>query len=156
MKAKRNWDKLYNTYIKDYNKALLGSYRHGGKGKYITLSEKLSKAEFRQVYSVVEADAKEEYMNKKAAGLNPGKSLNVMRKVVDTQKETAMSESQAKQLKKSIYEGYGVDISETALLTGNLGEYEGTVRDWWSEVSEYSRERDDTDPTVGQVYFGSP
>lgn len=155
--SKRNWNKLYRTYERDYARSELKGSSTGGKGKFIKLSDKLTFDQFKIVYSGIENDAIEERNIKLAAGKKVGKSLNVQRKVIDAQKELAYeySEAQFKAIQKAYNRTFtGEKVSQRDIMIGAVD-----LDKFWKAV-EAQNELHKLNPTVmgtaSQVIFGSP
>lgn len=157
----RDWQSMYGTYLKDYAQAEAKAYVAGGRGNYIRMSDRLTLNQFKTVYSAVENEEKEKRLRRIEAGKNPTKSINVLRKTIDTQKISAMSKGQAKAIKSSYQKTYEKKVSVHDLMIGTIDDIDERLESMWDEISDYYNEwkKHKGDPawrTVGQVYFGSP
>lgn len=133
----RNWDKLYSTYEKNY-------YKKAAKSK-VGLEDKYSKVEFKTMYLALENDRKRELKK------GQRKVLNITQDLIAKQERYEFSNKQAKNIQKAYQNQYGKKLK---LLDIRMGTVE--LAAFWDLVSAYSVTRQDGDPTVGQVFFGSP
>ena len=157
----RDWKSMYATYLKDYAVAESKAYVSGGRGNYIRMSDRLTLNQFKTVYSAVENEENQKRLERIAAGKNPTKSINVLRKTIDTQKISAVSKAQAKAIKSALQKKYEEKVSVHDLMIGAIDDIDERLESIWDEISAYYNEWKDHkgDPdwrTVGQVYFGSP
>lgn len=161
---KRDWESMYNTYLKDYAKAEEKSYVFGGKGNYIRLSDRLSINQFKTVYTAVENEENRKRLERISEGKNPTKSINVLRKTIDTQKISVMSRDQAKSIKVALKKTYNEKISIRDLMVDNVAKIDNIdskIESMWDQIYDYyykwKEHRGEPGwDSVGQVYFGSP
>lgn len=141
----RNWDKLYQTYVKGYN-------RKSAKSE-VGLDEIYSPAEFRAIYTALEADRKREI----EAGTR--KVANITQDLIARQELYDYSFKQAKAIKKAIYLEYGENVrlkdirKNSSELTDDFWDLIRNERKRLfaerlsaSEVADY----------ISETYFGSP
>lgn len=118
---KRNWDKLYNTYVKTYNKKALRSK--------VGLEEIYNKDEFKAVYTALENTRKLEIKK------GQRKVANITQDLIAKQEKYEYSLKQAKELKKALKETLNINYKIKDIRTGQFRSEE-----FWKLVKESKKE----------------
>ena len=134
---KRNWDKLYSTYEKSY-------YKKAARSK-VGMEDKYSKTEFKVMYTALENDRLKEVKK------GERKVLNVTQDLVARQEKYLFSTKQARNIQTAYLQEYGDKLKLSSIRSGTV-----QLNNFWDLVKSYASTRSNNDPTVGQVFFGSP
>ena len=137
----RNWDKLYSTYIKTYEKKQQTSR--------VGMEEIYNKYEFRAIYTALETDRKLQIKK------GQRKVANIMQDLVARQQEYEYSFNQAKLLKKRIKEIYNEDISIYQIRLGKTGKFWEDVKLAQQELAEKGITGEQARKIIASTFFGS-
>lgn len=137
----RNWDKLYSTYIKIYEKKQQRSR--------VGMEEIYNKYEFRAIYTALETDRKLQIKK------GQRKVANIMQDLVARQQEYKYSFKQAKLLKKRIKEIYNEDVSIYQIRLGKTGKFWEDVKLLQQKLDENGIRGAQARRIIASTFFGS-
>lgn len=118
---KRNWGKLYNTYVKTYNKKALRSK--------VGLEEIYNKDEFKAIYTALENTRKLEIRK------GQRKVANITQDLIAKQEKYEYSLKQAKVLKEALKRALNINYKIKDIRTGQFRSEE-----FWKMVKESKKE----------------
>ena len=137
----RNWNKLYQTYKKVYEKK---------KAKLtVAMEDMYSKRDFIATYTALEEDRMEEIKQ------GTRKVANITQDLVSRQVEYKYSYKQAEVIQKQINELYGEKISIRKIREGQTGEFWNDVRQAQSELRANGVSGTKMNAIIAQEFFGS-
>lgn len=171
----RNWENLYKTYNERYKKAQKQMERIG-----LEMEQKFNLSQFRTAYAMEEnSKLMQRHEGKR-------KVLNTMQDLVNNQKGYKVSLKQARRLSRAANEYnmktldenfHGIEMDlvrqgyDEKYINKKRKEFmkyskfsyqdflygdEAKTESFWNQVREYAAMRLASDPTVGQMFFGSP
>ena len=137
----RNWNKLYQTYKKVYEKKKAKST--------VAMEDMYSKRDFIATYTALEADRMEEIKQ------GTRKVANITQDLVGRQVEYKYSYKQAEVIQKQLNELYGEKISIRKIREGQTGEFWNDVRQAQSELRANGVSGTKMNAIIAQEFFGS-
>ena len=140
----RNWNKLYQTYLKNYQKR---------KDKSIVgMEEKYTFFEFQAMYTALENDRKLEIKK------GTRKVANITQDLIAKQELYSYSVKQAKELRKALKVKFGQDFKLKDIRMGLLNE----DAEFWNYIKEFKEglikqgvSRKETREIISSTFFGS-
>ena len=140
----RNWNKLYATYVKTYNKKAAKSI--------VGMEQLYTVLEFKSMYTALEND--------RLAQMRKGtrKVLNITQDLVAKQELYEYSLKQARALKKALKQEFNETYTIKALRLGKVQkteEFWDLVRKYQIELRDKGLSSADIKESVGQTFFGS-
>lgn len=140
----RNWNKLYATYVKTYNKRAAKSI--------VGMEQIYTILEFKSMYTALEND--------RLAQVRKGtrKVLNITQDLVARQELYEYSLKQARTLKQALKQEFDENYTIKALRLGKVQKTErfwDLVRKYQIELRNKGLKPTDIKESVGQTFFGS-
>lgn len=137
----RNWNKLYATYKKAYEKKKAKST--------VAMEDMYSKRDFIATYTALEEDRMEEIKQ------GTRKVANITQDLVSRQVEYKYSYKQAAVIQKQLNELYGEKVSIRRIREGSTGEFWNDVRQAQSELRSQGIYGAKMNAIIAQEFFGS-